>query len=228
MTKNVLIVEDEKLMQDLLLEYFINDGYNVLTADDGIHALDVFRKNEIDLVILDIMMPKLDGFSVCRKIRNESDALIIIVTAREEEDDKLLGYELGADDYVTKPFSPKILLAKASSLLQRYEAAKNNEEKTKQSKIMMKELIIDTEHFTVSIHHKEIALTKKEFDVLSLLVKNHKKVMTREQILTSVWGDDYFGDGRVVDTNIKVLRKKLGEKAIWIKTIVHVGYKFEM
>ena len=221
---SVLIVEDEQLMQDLLIEYFKDADYKVYSAGDGVEALSVFRSNDIDLVILDIMMPKLDGFSVCRKIRKESDALIIMLTAREDEDDKLLGFELGADEYVTKPFSPKVLVARAGRLLNRFRGAA---EKETSSVRVIGDLEVDVEGYMVSLKGRALNLTNKEFELLRLLIENDRRVLNREMILEKVWGDDYFGDGRVVDTNIKTLRKKLGERAPWIRTVINVGYKFE-
>lgn len=223
--KKVLIVEDERLMQDLVKEYFLAAGYEVHTADDGVMAMEVFRAHAFDLVILDIMMPKLDGFSVCRKIRKESDALIILLTAREEEEDKLLGFELGADDYVTKPFSPKVLLARAEVLMKRFDRFEKVE--PVQEAMTVGGLSIDKKAYRVSVNGETLSLTKKEFDLLVLLSDNHPNVLSREQILSAVWGMDYFGDGRVLDTNIKTLRKKLGDYGKMIRTVINVGYKFE-
>lgn len=223
---SVLIVEDEVLMQNLLYEYFVNDGFHVYLAGDGIEALDMFRNNKIDLVVLDIMMPKLDGFSVCRKIRQSSDALIIMLTAREDEDDKLYGYELGADDYITKPFSPKVLLAKVHTLLKRFEQ-KIPEEKVLRI-LEFGDLAIELDGYRVTISGEALTLTKKEYELLAYLANNKGIALQRDRILNKVWGDDYFGDGRVLDTNIKTLRKKLGDKGKWIKTVINVGYKFEV
>lgn len=222
----ILVVEDEKLMQDLIVEYLLDGGHQVFTADDGIKAIEVFRKETIDLVILDIMMPKLDGFSVCRKIRKESDAIIIMLTAREDEDDKLLGYELGADDYVTKPFSPKVLMAKVNRLLKRFETVDANDK----GDVLMEygDLTIDPNSFVAKVNGEGLYLNKKEFDLLVLLARNEGKALGREHILLGIWGEDYFGDGRVLDTNIKTLRKKLGPCAKYIKTVIHVGYRFEV
>lgn len=223
---SVLIVEDEVLMQNLLYEYFVNDGFHVYLAGDGIEALDMFRNNKIDLVVLDIMMPKLDGFSVCRKIRQSSDALIIMLTAREDEDDKLYGYELGADDYITKPFSPKVLLAKVHTLLKRFEQ-KIPEEKVLRI-LEFGDLAIELDGYRVTISGEALTLTKKEYELLAYLANNKGIALQRDRILNKVWGEDYFGDGRVLDTNIKTLRKKLGDKGKWIKTVINVGYKFEV
>lgn len=222
----ILIVEDEVLMQNLLYEYFVKDGYEVLLAGDGIEALDIFRQNKVDLVILDVMMPKLDGFSVCRKIRKESEALIIMLTAREDEDDKLYGYELGADDYVTKPFSPKVLLAKVHTLLGRYEQVDVTE--VKKTILTFPGLTVNLEGYSVETETGILNLTRKEFDLLTTLIKNESSAVARERILSIVWGEDYFGDGRVLDTNIKTLRKKLGKHGKWIKTVINIGYKFEV
>lgn len=220
---NVLIVEDEILMRDLLVAYFEVAGHTVLAAGDGVEALAVFRGNDVDLVLLDIMMPRLDGFSVCRKIRQESDALIIMLTAREDEADKLMGFELGADDYVTKPFSPKVLVARSERLVHRFDEDKGR----KGRRYIFEDLIVDTEGRKVFEGGQRLSLTTKEFDVLKLLVQNNGRALKREDILAQLWGKAYQGDGRVVDTNIKMLRKKLATKAKWIHTVINIGYRFE-
>lgn len=229
MNKTVLIVEDEKRMRDLLVDYFEVDGYKVYQAADGVEALSVFQANEIDLIILDIMMPKLDGYSVCRKIRRTSKTLIIMLTAREEEDDKLLGFELGADEYVTKPFNPKVLIARANTLLERFKDQQKSQEASDEIKtINYGPITVNEAGYSISYNNESLKLTNKEYEVMVLLIKNKDIVFTRETILDKVWGLDYVGDGRVVDTNIKTIRKKLGPHAKWFKTIIGVGYKFEV
>lgn len=228
MGKSVLIVEDEKRMRDLLVDYYEVDGYTVYEAADGIEALSVFHANEIDLIILDIMMPKLDGYSVCRKIRQTSKALIIMLTAREEEDDKLLGFELGADEYVTKPFSPKVLLARSNTLLERFKDQQSSVVTRELETITYGPIVINEAGYSISYKGEPLKLTNKEYEVMLLLMKNKGIVFKREAILDHVWGFDYVGDGRVVDTNIKTIRKKLGPHSKWFKTVISVGYKFEV
>lgn len=224
MNRNVLIVEDEQKIRDIIVDYFSSDGYMTFEAKDGIEALDVFEKESIDIVILDIMMPNLDGWSTCRRIRKKSDVIIIILTAREDEEDKLLGFELGADEYVTKPFSPKVLVARANTLIRRIHH-KNTKEKTFVEKLGLK---IDIEGRRVTIDDTDADLPLKEFDLLVYLVRNEGIVLTRDQILNTVWGYDFYGDTRVVDTTIKNIRKKTGQYGRFIHTIFRVGYKFEV
>lgn len=226
MKKSVLIVEDGKRMRTLLVDYFEEDGFIVYTAADGIEALQQFDKHEVDLIILDIMMPKLDGYSVCQKIRQKSKALIIMLTAREEEDDKLLGFELGADEYVTKPFSMKVLMARANTLLNRFVETEKNELSEKY--IEYESIKIYQAGRKVMYSNEVLELTNKEYDLILLFVKNNGIVLTRDHIIDHIWGYDYIGDGRIVDTNVKTLRKKLREHAKWIKTIKGIGYKFEV
>lgn len=228
MDKRVLIVEDEKRMRDLLVDYFEVDGYTIFEAADGVEALNVFTKEDIDLIILDIMMPKLDGYSVCRKIRKTSKALIIMLTAREEEDDKLLGFELGADEYVTKPFSPKVLVARANTLLERFLDQKQVEPVSEVKFIDYGPISVNEAGYSISYMNKPLKLTNKEFELMLMLIKNKDRVFTRETILDQIWGFDYVGDGRVVDTNIKTIRKKLGDHSKWFRTVIGVGYKFEV
>jgi DNA-binding response OmpR family regulator len=224
MDKCVLIVEDESRIREIISDYFTKEGFKVLEAADGKQALELFEENTVDILILDIMMPKLDGWAVCRRIRNQSDIPIIMLTAREEEEDKLLGYELGADDYVTKPFSPKVLVAKVKSLLKR--AVK--QAGVADSCINLEGLSINKLSRTVKLEDKQIELAHKEYELLLYLVENRGMVLSREKILNNVWGYDYFGDLRTVDTHIKKLRGKLGDKAAYITTVIRSGYKFEV
>ncbi len=219
----VLVIEDDIKMNEILVDYLETDGYQVFSARDGAEALSIFEKENIQLVILDLMLPKLDGWSVCRRLREHSDVLIIIISARSEEDDKLLGYELGADEYFTKPFSPKVLLASMRALLKRSFL-----ESIPEGTIRHKEITINTEAYSVSLSGKALSLTTKEFELLLLLAKNPGKAFRRDVLINSIWGYDYYGDGRVVDTNIKTLRKKLGSYSCYIKTVIGVGYKFEV
>lgn len=226
MSKNILVVEDEKRMCEIIGDYLETDGFTVFQAHNGIDAMSVFEKNNIDLVLLDIMMPGLDGWSVCRRIRKKSNVLIIILSARSDEEDKLLGFELGADEYVTKPFSPKVLVARVNTLINRFNHSTVQEVIT--NVICKNEIEITRDAYSVKVSGKEIILTRKEYDLLLLLIENEGVVLNRERILSSIWGCDYFGDGRVVDTNIKTIRKKLGNSSRYINTIVGIGYKFEV
>lgn len=209
-------------MKKQLRDYFLKEGYKILEAENGKEALDIFSKNKVNIIILDIMMPELDGFTVCKKIRETSTIPIIMLTAKSEEEDKLLGYDLGADDYVTKPFSPKVLVAKVKALLKRTDTSKDTNIQNFYG------LKINKLSREVSINDKEINLSPKEFDLLSFLIDNKGIALTRDKILDNVWGVDYYGDNRTVDTNIKRLREKLLDKSEYIATVRGSGYKFEV
>lgn len=224
MQKTILIVEDEYRMRLLLLDYFKKEGFAVIEAENGIKAIDEFNSNKIDLVILDIMIPYMDGWEVCRIIRKSSYIPIIMVTAKSQDDDKLLGYEIGADDYVTKPYSPKVLVAKVKALLKRTEATDGKPEEV----INLDGLIINESSHQVFVRDEELQLSPKEYDLLLYLVKNKGIALTRSKILDNVWGYDYYGDERTVDTNIKRLREKLKDKSDMISTIRGSGYRFEV
>lgn len=224
MQKTILIVEDEFRMRLLLTDYFKKEGFAVIEAENGIKAIDEFNSNKIDLVILDIMIPYMDGWEVCRIIRKNSYIPIIMVTAKSQDDDKLLGYELGADDYVTKPYSPKVLVAKVKALLKRTETTDGKPEEV----INLDGLIINESSHQVFVREEELQLSPKEYDLLLYLVKNKGIALTRSKILDNVWGYDYYGDERTVDTNIKRLREKLKDKADMISTIRGSGYRFEV
>ncbi len=226
MNENILVVEDEKRMREIICDYLEIDDFTVFQAENGIEAMEIFDKNNIDLVLLDIMIPCLDGWSVCRRIRKKSNTLIIILSARSDEDDKLLGFELGADEYVTKPFSPKVLVARIKTLLNRFNHSTDN--KCIKNTITKKEIEIDKNAYSIKVQENEVIFTRKEYDLLLLLVENEGIVLNREQIINHIWGYDYIGDGRVVDTNIKTIRKKLGNCSKYITTIIGVGYKFEV
>lgn len=226
MNKNILVVEDEKRMCEIIGDYLETDGFTVFQAHNGIDAMSIFEKNNIDLVLLDIMMPGLDGWSVCRRIRKKSNVLIIILSARSDEEDKLLGFELGADEYVTKPFSPKVLVARVNTLLTRFNHSSDSN--VTKNIICKNEIELDKDAYSVKVSGQEIILTRKEYDLLLLLMENERVVLNRERILSNIWGCDYFGDGRVVDTNIKTIRKKLGHSSRYINTVVGIGYKFEV
>lgn len=218
----ILVVEDEKRMQSIIVEYMQKGGYTCITADDGVEALTILKSNNIDLMILDIMMPYLDGFSVCRVSREMTNIPIIILTAKGEEEDKLKGYEYGADDYITKPFSPKVLLAKVNALLRRYttDIPKNS--------LSLGKIFIMVASRQVYVEDKLIDLTYKEFELLRLFMENPNKVFSREKLLNCIWGYDFEGNTRTVDTHIKTLRKKLGSEGHHIVTLIRSGYKFEV
>ncbi len=223
MSKNILIVEDELRIRILLRDYFRRDGFNIIEAGDGEEALKSFSETNIDLVVLDIMMPKIDGFEVCKTIRSVSNIPIILLTAREEEEDKLYGYELGADDYVTKPFSPKVLIAKVNAILKRTENDIINKNISNFNGLKINKLSHE-----VILDGEELSLSPKEYDLLLYLTSNKGIALSRDKILDNVWGYDYFGDIRTVDTNIKRLREKLLHKSSYITTVRGSGYKFEV
>lgn len=218
---NILIVEDEKNMQDIISEYIRRDGHTIFTADDGVDALMILKSTPMDLMILDIMMPHIDGFFVCKTAREISDLPIIMLTAKSDEEDKLKGYEYGADDYMTKPFSPKILVAKANALLRRSSASSCD------SVSAGKLTVIPTSH-KVFLDGNEITLTHKEYELLYFLITNQGQVFSREQLLNRIWGYDFEGNTRTVDTHIKTLRQKLGGEGKNIVTLIRSGYKFEV
>ncbi|TEB15885.1 Transcriptional regulatory protein SrrA [Pelotomaculum sp. FP] len=218
---NILIADDEPRMIKLVTDFLKKDGFNVLAAGNGRQALEIFNNHHIDLVILDVMMPEYDGWAVCREIRKISHVPIIMLTARSEESDELFGFELGADEYVTKPFSPKILVARVQSLLRRVTERKN-------LNIPADGLEIDINGRAVTVEGTPLDLSMKEFELLLYLVNNEGTALNRDQILSAVWDYNYFGDARTVDTHIKRLRSKLGNKGSLIKTIRGIGYKFEV
>ncbi len=219
----ILVVDDESRMRKLVKDFLEREGYEVLEAGDGMEAMDVFYENrDIALMILDVMMPKMDGWQVCREIRQESKLPIIMLTARADERDELQGFELGVDEYISKPFSPKILVARVSAILRRTNALTNDEV------VDAGGILIDKAAHTVKIGEKEIDLSFKEFELLSYFVENQGIALSREKILNHVWNYDYFGDARTIDTHVKKLRSKLGDKGEYIKTIWGMGYKFEV
>lgn len=218
---NILVVEDEKKMQDIIVEYLQKGGHTCFAADDGVDALMLLKNNPMDLMILDIMMPQLDGFSVCRIAREMSNLPIIMLTAKSDEEDKLKGYEYGADDYMTKPFSPRVLLAKTNALLRRLLA--NPADTLSAGKIT----ILPAAH-KVFLDGQEIALTHKEYELLHFFMTNQEQMFTREQLLNRIWGYDFEGNTRTVDTHIKTLRQKLGSEGKHIVTLIRSGYKFEV
>ena len=218
---NILVVEDEKSMQEIIAAYMQRGGHTCFTADDGMDALLVLKNNPMDLMILDIMMPYLNGFSVCKMAREISNLPIIMLTAKSNEADKLKGYDLGADDYMTKPFSPKVLLAKVNALLRRSSVLPADT--LNAGKIS----IIPASH-KVFLEGQEITLTYKEYELLYFFISNPGQIFSREQLLNRIWGYDFKGTSRTVDTHIKTLRQKLGEEGRYIATLIRSGYKFEV
>ncbi len=219
----ILVVDDESRMRKLVKDFLNKDGYIVLEAGDGQEALDIFYKDkDIDLIILDVMMPKRDGWEVCREIREISKVPIIMLTARGEERDELLGFELGVDEYISKPFSPKILVARVSAILRRTVPENVNQV------MELGGIVLDKVAHSVSVDGKEVELSYKEFELLSFFFENKGVALSREKILNNVWNYDYFGDARTIDTHVKKLRGKLGDKGDMIKTIWGMGYKFEV
>lgn len=223
MNNKILIVEDEEKLRNILKDYFHSKEDEPYTAANGNIALELIEEQEFDAVLLDIMMPGLDGFSVCRALRRESDVPIIFLTALSDEDDKLYGYELGADDYVTKPFSMSVLYAKMTALIKRRRGNMMTSDILEAGNLQ-----IHLSSRKVYLHNKEISLTPKEYALLECFMKNKNMVMSREQLLVKCWGYDYEGESRAVDTHIKRLREKLGEDAKIIKTVIKAGYKLEV
>lgn len=219
MSQTILVVEDQQVLREIIAEYFSDDGFRVLEAGDGRKALHLFQEHQVDLVILDIMLPELDGWSVCRRIRKSSDVPILMLTARSEDDDTLLGFELGADDYVVKPCSPRVLLARAKRLLERLPAGDDV--------LAAGGIHVHLPSRTVQVGGEPCHLTHTEFEILTCLMRNKGAVVTREQLITSVWGYDFSGDDRTLSSHMRNVRAKLGDYADRIVTVIRSGYKFE-
>lgn len=215
----ILICDDEKLIRDVIKEYLQLEGYNTIEAENGIVALELIKKEDFDLIIMDIMMPKLDGYQAIKEIKKIKDIPCLMLSARAEEFDKLLGFELGIDDYVTKPFSPKELVARIKAI------TKRNEKST--SIYQFGDLILNDTAHEVTIEGNLINLTPKEYELLKYFIENKNIALSREQLLTNIWGYDFYGDDRTVDTHVKTLRNNLGKYRDTITTIRKVGYKFE-
>lgn len=222
MKKSILIVEDEIKIRFLIRDYFLKENFNIYEAEDGESGLEVFSREKIDLIILDVMMPNMDGFTFLEKIRSVSSVPVILLTAKAEEEDKLQGYEFGADDYMTKPFSPKVLVAKSKALLKR---TRKDVDSSSQD---FNGLIINKLSHEVRVNNEIISLSPKEYELLLYLISNEGIALSRDTILDNVWGFDYYGDIRTVDTNIKRLREKLLDKSSYIVTVRGSGYKFEV
>ncbi len=218
----ILVVDDESRMRKLVKDFLVRKNFDVMEAENGEQAIDLFfAKKDIALIILDVMMPKLDGWQVCREIRQYSKVPIIMLTAKGDEKDELLGFELGVDEYISKPFSPKILVARVEAVLRR---TANVEEES----IEVGGILLDKSAHQVKIDGQEIDLSFKEFELLTYFVTNQGVALSREKILNNVWNYDYFGDARTIDTHVKKLRSKMGPKGDYIKTIWGLGYKFEV
>lgn len=218
----ILVVDDESRMRKLVKDFLTKSGYEVIEAGDGSEALDLFfAHKDIDLVILDVMMPKLDGWQVCREIREYSKVPVIMLTAKSDERDELQGFELGVDEYITKPFSPKILVARVEAILRR------TGQRGSSAVLQSDGIILDRDAHQVTVDGTPVELSYKEFELLAYFMENKGVALSREKILNHVWNYDYFGDARTIDTHVKKLRSKIGEKGDRIKTIWGHGYKFE-
>ncbi len=219
----VLVVDDESRMRKLIKDFLVQKEFSVIEAEDGEKALEIFneKQNEIGLILLDVMMPKLDGWSVLRQIRQTSKVPIIMLTARGEEQDELFGFELGVDEYISKPFSPKILVARVEAILNRVRGNQNKVDD-------YGGIIIDSDGRTVKVDGKQIDMSLREYELLKYLVDNQGIALSRDKILNNVWNYDYYGDSRTIDSHIKKIRHKLGKKGKYIETMRGVGYKFEV
>lgn len=219
----ILVVDDESRMRKLVKDFLVRKNYEVLEAGDGVEAVDVFLENkDISLIILDVMMPRMDGWEVCEEIRSYSQVPIIMLTAKSDERDELQGFELGVDEYISKPFSPKILVARVEAILRRSGSLVENES------LNIGGIEIDKAAHIVKVDGNTIDLSFKEFELLTYFMENRGIALSREKILNNVWNYDYFGDARTIDTHVKKLRSKMGEKGEYIKTIWGMGYKFEV
>lgn len=216
---NVLIIDDEILIRDVVKEYCLNEGFKVLEAENGLDALDVLEKEKVDIIVLDIMMPKMDGYTFFSKMKENYNIPTIVLSARGEEYDKLFGFSIGIDDYLTKPFSPKELIARIKAISKRYK-------KDEIEEFTYLGIRVDFKGRVLYIDNEEVSITPKEFELLKYFIENPNTAITREQILNKVWGYDYFGDDRTIDTHIKILRNKLGKYRDSIVTVRSIGYKF--
>lgn len=222
-TLKILVVDDESRMRKLVKDFLTKKNFQVLEAGNGEEAMDIFyEEKDIALIILDVMMPKMDGWEVCREIRKNSKVPIIMLTARSDERDELLGFDLGVDEYISKPFSPKILVARVEVILRR--TGQNNPEDV----ISAGGIVIDKAAHLATVDGKPMELSFKEFELLTYFLENQGIALSREKILNSVWNYDYFGDARTIDTHVKKLRSKMGDKGEYIKTVWGMGYKFEV
>lgn len=219
----ILVVDDESDIRTLIQRYAEREGHGVTTASDGLQAVELCKQSDFDIIVMDIMMPEMDGFTACKEIKKSKDIPVLMLSARGEEYDKLFGFEVGVDDYVIKPFSPKELMARVNVIVSRHKKQDISETNT----IIIDGIKIDTLGRNVYIDDSKIDLTAKEYDILQYFVQNQGIALSRDNILNAVWGYDYFGDDRTVDWQIKLLRSKLGSYRTYIKTLRGVGYKFE-
>ncbi|MEC0088936.1 response regulator transcription factor [Paenibacillus macquariensis] len=219
MNYHILVVEDDQEIQELIKQFLMTQQYSVEVASDGLEGMKLFNKQPFDLILLDVMMPNLDGFEVAKMIRNESNVPIIMLTALEEEQEQMKGFDIGIDDYITKPFSFHVLIRRVKAVLRR-----SNDQST-DNHLVFKEIEVDCDAYKVYVNEVEIPLTTKEFEILQLLLQNEKKVLPRENIVEKVWGYDYYGETRIIDTHIKNIRKKLDIP--YIKTVKGIGYKID-
>ncbi|TAH74844.1 MAG: response regulator transcription factor [Anaerolineaceae bacterium] len=221
----ILIVDDDERIRDMIKEYATFESFEIDEASDGVEALNSLLNNKYSLIILDVMMPKMDGWQVCKVIRKTSDVPIIMLTARGEEYDKLLGFELGVDDYITKPFSPRELIARIKAIIRRSEQI--HDKKDDNNKVKVGGIEIDFNSRNVYVDGSNVSLTPKEYELLTFLIRNPNRAFSRNQLLDSVWGYDFMGEDRTVDTHIKMLRESLGSYRNYIVTVWGIGYKFE-
>ncbi len=221
MSKTILIIEDEKAIQNIIKAFLEDAGYTTVLADDGLEGIEQFHKCSPDLVLLDLMLPKIDGFAVCELIRKESHIPVIMLTARDDDDSQIKGFDALADDYITKPFTMPLVMRRIEAVLRRTEQGNQ----TENTIIHYKDISLDIDSFTVLVNGENISLTTREFEILKLLLENQGRVFTRDNLLNTIWGYDYFGDAKIVNTHIKNIRRKLGVD--YIDTIRGVGYKIE-
>lgn len=221
MSKTILIIEDEKAIQNIIKAFLEDAGYTTVLADDGLEGIEQFHKCNPDLVLLDLMLPKIDGFAVCELIRKESHIPVIMLTARDDDDSQIKGFDALADDYITKPFTMPLVMRRIEAVLRRTEQGNQ----TENTIIHYKDISLDIDSFTVLVNGENISLTTREFEILKLLLENQGRVFTRDNLLNTIWGYDYFGDAKIVNTHIKNIRRKLGVD--YIDTIRGVGYKIE-
>jgi two-component system response regulator VanR len=220
-SKTILIIEDEKAIQNIIKAFLEDAGYTTVLADDGLEGIEQFHKCSPDLVLLDLMLPKIDGFAVCELIRKESSIPVIMLTARDDDDSQIKGFDALADDYITKPFTMPLVMRRIEAVLRRTEQGNQ----TENTVIHYKDISLDIDSFTVLVNGENISLTTREFEILKLLLENQGRVFTRDNLLNTIWGYDYFGDAKIVNTHIKNIRRKLGVD--YIDTIRGVGYKIE-
>lgn len=222
--ERILVVDDEEKIRAIIRKYGEFEGYEIFEAQDGMEAIEICKKNDFDIIILDVMMPELDGFSACREIKKEKDIPVIMLSARGEEYDRIHGFELGIDDYVVKPFSPKELMMRVKAVLNRNRTKESN---TAHEIFQAEGLKVDFTERTVSVNGSRVEMSPKEYELLFYLVRNRNIALERERLITEVWGYDYYGDDRTLDTHIKLLRSSLGEYRKFLVTLRGVGYRFE-